>query len=95
MDYSINKFCHRSVMDYSLCVCMYVCVLCVGMFMWFMRTQNCIMTWVWRGYYKEKVINEDIFSVPIIQIAYKSFRVSLGGKVEMHSLLWGLSLGVG
>ncbi len=28
-----------------------VCV-CVGMFMWFMRTQICIMTWVWHRYYK-------------------------------------------
>ncbi len=37
-----------------------------------------------------------IFSVPIIQNAYKSYRVSfLGGKVEMHSLQRGLSLGVG
>ncbi len=42
-----------------------VCV-CVGMFMWFMRTQICIITWVWHRYYKEKVIYEDIFSVPII-----------------------------
>ncbi len=47
----------------NVCVC--VCV-CVGMFMWFMRTQICIMTWVWHRYYKEKVIYEDIFSVPII-----------------------------
>ncbi len=39
-----------------------VCV-CVDMFM---RTQICIMTWVWHRYYKEKVIYEDIFSVPII-----------------------------
>ncbi len=46
-------------------VCVCVCV-CVGMFMWFMRTQICIMTWVWHRYYKEKVIYEDIFSVPII-----------------------------
>ncbi len=52
--------------------------------------------WKYFEYYKEKVINEDIFSVPIIQNAYKSYRDSfLGGGVEMHSLLWGLSLGVG
>ncbi len=39
-------------------------------------------------YYKEKVIYKDIFSVPIIKNAYKSYRVSfLGGKVEMHSLV--------
>ncbi len=62
-----------------VCVCVGVCVcvcVCVGMFMWFMRTQICIMTWVWHRYYKEKVIYEDIFSVPIIQNAYKSYRVS-------------------
>ncbi len=47
----------------QICVC--VCV-CVSMCMWFMRTQICIMTWVWHRYYKEKVIYEDIFSVPII-----------------------------
>ncbi len=32
-------------------------------------------------YYKQKVIYENIFSVPIIQNSYKSYRVSfLGGK---------------
>ncbi len=32
-------------------------------------------------FYKEKVIYEDSFSVPIIQNTYKSYRVSfLGGK---------------
>ncbi len=51
------------LIKWPVCVC--VCV-CVGMFMWFMRTQICIMTWVWHRYYKEKVIYEDIFSVPII-----------------------------
>ncbi len=56
-----------------VCVCVYVCVC---MFMWFMRTQICIMIWVWHRYYKEKVIYEDIFSVPIILNAYKSYRVS-------------------
>ncbi len=67
----------------QICVCVCMCV-CVDMFMWFMRTQICIMTWVWHRYYKEKVIYEDIFSVPIIQNAYKSYRVSFsGGKVEM------------
>ncbi len=48
-----------------VCVCVCVCVW-GGMFMWFMGTQICIMTWVWHRYYKEKVIYEDIFSVPII-----------------------------
>ncbi len=33
------------------------------------------------------MIYEDIFSVPIIQNAYKSYRVSfLGGKVEMNKV---------
>ncbi len=37
--------------------------------------------WFMRRYYKEKVIYEDIFSVPIIQNVYKSYRVSfLGGE---------------
>ncbi len=59
----------------------------------------CVL-WKYFEYYK-KVINEDIFSVPIIQNAYKSYRDSFflggggGGGVDMHSLLWGLSLGVG
>ncbi len=46
-----------------------MCV-CVCMFMWFMRTQICIMTWVKHRYYKE-VIYEDIFSVPIIKNAFE------------------------
>ncbi len=33
------------------------------------------MTWVWYRYYKEKVIYEDSFSDPIIQKAYKSYRI--------------------
>ncbi len=37
------------------------------------------MTWIWHKYYKEKVIYEEISSVPIIQIAYKSYRVSFFG----------------
>ncbi len=32
----------------------------------------CIMSWVYHRYYKEKVIYEDIFSVPII---HKSYRI--------------------
>ncbi len=61
----LNPICKWTVLVciYYKCVC--VCV-CVCMFMWFMRTQICIMTWVWHRYYKEKVIYEDIFSVPII-----------------------------
>ncbi len=51
-----------------VCECVFTTV-CVCMFMWFMRTQICIMTY---RYYKEKVIYEDIFSVPIIKNAYKS-----------------------
>ncbi len=65
-----------------VCVCVCECVhVSVCACMWFMRTHICIMTWVWHRYYKEKVIYEDIFSVPIIQNAYKSYRGSfLGGK---------------
>ncbi len=42
-----------------VCVCVCVCVrACVRlcMFLWFMRTQICIIIWVWHRYYKEKVI---------------------------------------
>ncbi len=49
-----------------LCVC--VCV-CVCGFMWFMRTQICIMTWVWQRYYNLKVFYEDTAYVPVIQKA--------------------------
>ncbi len=51
-----------------MCVCVCVCV-CVYVVL---STHNCIMTY--DRYYKEKVIYEDIFSVPIIQNAYKSYR---------------------
>ncbi len=42
-------------------------------------------------YYKEKVIYEDIFSVPIIQNTYKSYRVKKknwggGGGAILYSL---------
>ncbi len=69
-----------------VCVCVCVCVCArVCMLMRSMRTQFCIVN---DRYYKEKVIYEDIFSVPIIQNAYKSYRVSFfGWKVEMHRLL--------
>ncbi len=43
------------------------------------------MTWYDR-YYKDKVIYEDIFNVPIIQNAYKSYRVNF---------FWGFFLGGG
>ncbi len=59
---------------------------CVCMFMWFMRTQICIMTWVWHRYYKENVIYEDNFSVPIIQVAYKLYRMSFFEKVKLHKV---------
>ncbi len=49
-----------------------------------MRTQICIMTWYDR-YYKEKVIYEDIFNVPIIQNAYKSYRVIFGGRESRNA----------
>ncbi len=38
---------------------------------------------VWNRNYKEKVIYEDIFSVPIIQKAYKWYRISFFEKVKM------------
>ncbi len=63
------------------CVCVCVCV-CV----WFMKTQICIMEWVWHMYYKENVIYEDISSVPIIQKAYKSYRIRFFFKVQMHKV---------
>ncbi len=59
-----------------VCACVRVCVrvrACV--FMWFMRTQICIMTWVWQRYYNLKVFYEDTAYVPVIQNAYKSYRV--------------------
>ncbi len=37
-------------------------------------------------YYKDKVIYEDIFSVPIIQNAYKSYRIFFFEKVKMHKV---------
>ncbi len=53
---------------YILCVCVCVCV-CVCGFMWFMRTQICIITWVWQRYYNLKVFYEDTAYVPVIQKA--------------------------
>ncbi len=54
------------------CVCVRVRVYMV----YDMRTYICIITWVWHRYNKEKVLFEDNFSVPIIQKAYKSYRIS-------------------
>ncbi len=48
--------------------------------MWFMWTQICIMTWLWHRYYNEEGVYGDIFSVPIVQNAYKSYRVSCFGE---------------
>ncbi len=55
----------------KVCVCVCVCGVCVyvcvcGSLCGLWGQQICIMTWVWHSYYKEKVIYEDIFSVPII-----------------------------
>ncbi len=53
------------------------------------------MTWVLQVLQGEGDY-EEIFSVPIIQNAYKSYRISfLGASKNPQSLLWGLSLGVG
>ncbi len=63
-----------------LCVCLCVCPclsVCLGV--------GVMMTQICNRYYKEKVIYKDIFSVPIIQNAYKSHRVSFfggGGKYK-------------
>ncbi len=46
-------------------------------------------------YYKEKVIYEDILSVLIIQMRINHTKLVFWGEVEMQSLLWGLSFGVG
>ncbi len=56
----------------SVCVCVSVCAwvcVCVCGFMWFMRTQICIITWVWQRYYNLKVFYEDTAYVPVIQKA--------------------------
>ncbi len=45
----------------------------------------CIMTGDDR-YYNEKVIYEDIFTVPIIQKAYKSYRIKIFEKVKMQKV---------
>ncbi len=57
-----------------VCVCVCVCV-CVHVYVIYEDT-NLYNDMVWHRYYKEKVIYEDIFSVPIILNAYKSYRVS-------------------
>ncbi len=41
---------------------------------------------LWHGYYKKNVIYENIFSVPIIQKAYKSYRMSFFAQVKMHKV---------
>ncbi len=48
------------------------------------------MSWVYDRYYKEKMIYED--NSKGLEIIQSEF---FGGKLEMYSLLWGLSLGVG
>ncbi len=72
----------------------YTCV-CVCVHVYLVYEDRLVLWHRYDRYYKEKVIFEDIFSVPIIQNAYKSYSVRfLGGKFK-YSLLWGLSLGVG
>ncbi len=60
------SLCLSVCLSVSVCVC--VCV-CVCGFMWFMRTQICIITWVWQRYYNLKVFYEDTAYVPVIQKA--------------------------
>ncbi len=46
-------------------------------------------------YYKEKVIYGDIFSVPIVQNMYKSYRMSFFWESKTAQIsLWGVGLGV-
>ncbi len=80
-----------------VCVCVCVCV-CACLFV---RVCVCVYAHVYVVYgdtnlyndmvmtyrnYKEKVIYEDKFSVPIIQKAYKSYRISFFEKVKMHKV---------
>ncbi len=67
-----------------MCVCVCVCV-CVYVVY---EDTICIMGIIhgYDGYYKEKVIYGDIFSVPIIKKAYKSNRISFFEKVKMHKV---------
>ncbi len=51
-----------------VCVCVCVCERVCG-FMWFTRTQICLITWVWQRYYNLKVFYEDTAYVPVIQKA--------------------------
>ncbi len=65
----------------QLCVCVCVCVsvresLSVRVFVIYEDTHLYNDMGIWHRYYNEKVIYEDIFSVPIIQKAYKSYRMS-------------------
>ncbi len=70
-----------------VCVCVRACVrACVRVCLWFMRTQICIMTWVWHRYYKENMIYENIFSVPIIQKEFPvraKFRCRVDISIEI------------
>ncbi len=59
--------CNLALLDSSLdmfCVCVCVCV-CGHVYVVYEDT-NLYNDMVWHRYYKEKVIYEDIFSVPII-----------------------------
>ncbi len=70
---------HVVISLHPMCVCVCVCV-----FMWFMRTHICVITWVWQRCYNLKVLYENTFVVPVIQKAYKSYRMSFFENLNMH-----------
>ncbi len=85
-----------------VCVCVCVCVVCVCVcvcgFMWFMRTQICLITWVlWQRYYNLKCFMRDTALCPRNSKGLKKHTKWLFfWNLKMHhSLLCGLSLGVG
>ncbi len=43
---TLYKYIYCNLTWQIVCVC--ICCVCVCMFMWFMRTQMCIMTWIWQ-----------------------------------------------
>ncbi len=62
------------------CVCVSVCVHAYVVYEDTNVYNDMGMTGIINLFYKEKVIYEDIFSLPIMQNAYKSYRVSYKSK---------------
>ncbi len=67
----------------SVCVC--VCV--VRGFMWFMRTQICIITWVMTEVLQFEGVYEDTAYVPVIQKAKKHTKWCFFENLKMHTVL--------